>query len=353
MQTTLDGKSDVGHVHAISDVTNLQTTLNGKASTAQVTTTTDGLMIASDKVKLNGIATSANNYVHPTSDGSLHVPATSTTNNGKVLKAGATAGNFAWSTIAYSELTGVPATFAPSAHTHAIADVSGLQSALDGKASSTHTHAIGDVTNLQTTLDGKAASSHTHAIADVTNLQTTLDGKAASSHTHAIADVTNLQSTLNGKASTSVATTAVNGLMSAADKSKLDGIPAGGSSYTHPTGDGNLHVPATGTTSAGMFLEAGSTAGALSWNFITWADVTSKPTTFAPSAHTHAISDVTNLQTTLDGKASTAVVTTTTNGLMIAADKVKLNGIAASANNYVHPTGDGNSHVPATGTTIT
>ncbi|MNW28297.1 Phage tail repeat like protein [compost metagenome] len=40
-----------------------------------------------------------------------------------------------------------------------------------------HTHAIADVTNLQTTLDGKAASSHTHTIANVTNLQTTLDGK--------------------------------------------------------------------------------------------------------------------------------------------------------------------------------
>lgn len=31
-----------------------------------VTTTTNGLMIASDKVKLDGIATGANNYVHPT-----------------------------------------------------------------------------------------------------------------------------------------------------------------------------------------------------------------------------------------------------------------------------------------------
>lgn len=31
-----------------------------------VTTTTDGLMIASDKVKLDGIATGANKYVHPT-----------------------------------------------------------------------------------------------------------------------------------------------------------------------------------------------------------------------------------------------------------------------------------------------
>jgi hypothetical protein len=67
---------------------------------------------------------------------------------------------------------------AASVHAHAIADVTGLQTALDGKAASSHVHAISDVTGLQTALDGKAASSHTHAIADVTGLQTALDGKA-------------------------------------------------------------------------------------------------------------------------------------------------------------------------------
>ena len=38
-------------------------------------------------------------YTHPTADGYLHVPATSTTNNGKVLMAGATAGSVSWQTI--------------------------------------------------------------------------------------------------------------------------------------------------------------------------------------------------------------------------------------------------------------
>jgi hypothetical protein len=35
-------------------------------------------------------------YTHPTADGSKHVPATSTTNNGKVLTAGSTAGSLSW-----------------------------------------------------------------------------------------------------------------------------------------------------------------------------------------------------------------------------------------------------------------
>lgn len=37
-----------------------------------------------------------------------------------------------------------------------------------------------------------------------------------------------------------------------------------------------------------------------------WGDITGKPATFTPTAHSHVIADVTNLQTTLDGKASTA-----------------------------------------------
>jgi hypothetical protein len=43
-------------------------------------------------------ATDANNYVHPTGDGNLHVPANSTTNAGKVLTASATAGVYTWQT---------------------------------------------------------------------------------------------------------------------------------------------------------------------------------------------------------------------------------------------------------------
>jgi hypothetical protein len=38
--------------------------------------------------------------------------------------------------IAYSSLTGIPSTFAPSAHSHAVSDVTGLQTALDGKQAS-------------------------------------------------------------------------------------------------------------------------------------------------------------------------------------------------------------------------
>jgi hypothetical protein len=116
----------------------------------------------------------------------------------------------------------------PLAHTHAILDVSGLQTALDGKASSVHSHVIGDVTGLQTALDGKSDTTHTHTgvyepananiqshISATNNphgttatqvgayttaqVDTLLSGKADTTHSHDISDVTGLQSALDGK----------------------------------------------------------------------------------------------------------------------------------------------------------
>lgn len=66
---------------------------------------------------------------------------------------------------AYGDLTGIPASFAPSAHGHVIADVTGLQTALDGKqaagsyAAASHTHTSTDITDFNTAVDGRIALS--------------------------------------------------------------------------------------------------------------------------------------------------------------------------------------------------
>lgn len=58
----------------------------------------------------------------------------------------------------------------PAAHAHVQADVTGLVTALAGKASTTHAHGIDDVTGLQTALDGKMTSEATlTALAGLTN----------------------------------------------------------------------------------------------------------------------------------------------------------------------------------------
>lgn len=47
---------------------------------------------------------------------------------------------------------------------------------------------------------------------------------------------------------------------------------------------------------------------------VTWDSLTGKPSTFTPSAHFHAISEVTDLQTTLDGKQASGSYATLVNG---------------------------------------
>lgn len=99
--------------------------------------------------------------------------------------------------------------YAPTSHEHSISEVTGLNSALSGKAdsnhthdyaASTHNHTIAQVTGLQTALNGKAASSHTHDYAPTNHTHT---GFAESEHTHTIANVSGLNDALNGKAPTS------------------------------------------------------------------------------------------------------------------------------------------------------
>ena len=51
-----------------------------------------------------------------------------------------------------------------------------------------------------------------------------------------------------------------------------------GAAYKHPTGDGNHHVPATGTSNNGKVLMAGSTAGSESWQKLTKSDISDFPT---------------------------------------------------------------------------
>lgn len=97
--------------------------------------------------------------------------------------------------------------FSTASHIHTIANVSGLQTAIDGKAGISHTHTISSISDLQVVLDGKASVAHTHTIGNITGLSEALSLKADVTHTHTIANITGLQTALDGKAST----TSING----------------------------------------------------------------------------------------------------------------------------------------------
>jgi hypothetical protein len=89
-------KADVGlgSVDNTSDLakpisTAQQSAIDGKVSNARVLTDVPLSALFTDTI-----------YTHPSTDGNLHVPATGTTNGGKVLTAGGTAGSLLWTDVA-------------------------------------------------------------------------------------------------------------------------------------------------------------------------------------------------------------------------------------------------------------
>ena len=166
---TLDGNNSsafaaASHTHSISEVTGLQTTLDGKvdenapitgATKTKVTYDSKGLVTAGADAAIadiTGLQTALDGKVD---ENAAITPATKTkvTYDSKgLVTAGADA---------------------------AIADITGLQTALDGKVASNA--AITGATKTKVTYDSKGlvTAGADAAIADITGLQTALDGKVA------------------------------------------------------------------------------------------------------------------------------------------------------------------------------
>ena len=106
------------HTHSISDITTLQTTLNGKANTSHTHTTSE--------ITDFPVIPDVSNYIQKSSTSGL------VKNDGSI------------DTTSY--LSSLPS------HTHTKSEITNF----------THTHSISDITTLQTTLNGKANTSHTH-----------------------------------------------------------------------------------------------------------------------------------------------------------------------------------------------
>lgn len=95
-------------------------------------------------------------------------------------------------------ISGKPATFPATAHTHddRYFTETEVTIALSGKANTAHNHANADLTELADALAEKADADHTHPNADLTELAAALATKAPVGHTHAQADVTGLPAAL-------------------------------------------------------------------------------------------------------------------------------------------------------------
>lgn len=146
-------------------------------------------------------------------------------------------------------------------------------------------------------LEGLTIHKVPYNIANTSDFKTNVMGKAADNELFIITDtptfslkIGNVTYDGTSNVSATTATQSVSGLMSAADKKKLDGIATGATKITVDT--------------------------ALS------------------STSTNPVQNKV-INSALSGKAGTSVATTSANGLMSAADKTKLNGIATGANKTI------------------
>jgi len=289
------------------------TSVNGQTGAvviSEVTTSVDGLMVAADKVKLNSIAASA---TANDSDANLKNRA-----NHTGTQTASTISDFASSVIA-AILSGLSTAsnsvvLATDSIVSAIGKLQAQITSHMGSGGTSHESAVANSTSGFMTgadkakLDGVATSAtandtdsnlknranHTGSqvaatISDFASsvIASALSGlSVASALAISAADsiviaLGKLQAQITAHAGSGGATHATvvpsgaNGFMSGADKAKLDGL----ANFSHPTGDGNLHVPATGTGNNTKVLKAGATAGSAAWGTVDFSELGSKPTT--------------------------------------------------------------------------
>lgn len=313
-----DTKADVSHNHPISDITGLQTALDGKLSsvpseyitetelatelgdyvldtdtrlsdarTPLIHTHTASQVTDFDTEVSNNTDVAANTAARHTHSNQAILDATNAvytnTKDTKLslIQAGATMNSSDAVLLARANHTG----------TQAISTVSNLQVELDNKqplstvlTNTTASFTIADETKLDgiapnatanssdASLRDRSTHTGTQNISTVNGLQTALDGKSNTGHTHIISEVTGLQGALDSKQPLTTVLTNTTASFLTADRVKLDAI--------------------TGTNTGDQDLSGYATTSSLTTGLAGKAN----------SSHTHVISDTTGLQTVLDGK---------------------------------------------------
>lgn len=228
--TETNGEISVGTI-AISNVTNLQSSLDGKVDDSQVLTNVPAGAVFTDTVYSvgDGGLTEVNftsefaTKLTDIQDGATatHAPAIRDNNGTPALVTGITAqevrsligaGTSSFNG-AYSSLTGIPATFAPSAHNHDVSEVDGLQDALDAKFNAADIAGYATETYVDTAVSGlvdaapgalNTLNELAAAIGDDANFSTTITnqiGAKLDSSAYTAADVLAKIKTVDGAGS--------------------------------------------------------------------------------------------------------------------------------------------------------
>jgi hypothetical protein len=277
-------KADSSHTHTIANVTNLQTTLDSKATQTDLNShanNADVHFTATERTKLSGIAAGAQvNTVTGVKGGS---ESTYRTGNINITKANIGLGNVDNTADANKSVKHATSADSATSATKATQDGNGkvISSTYETKADSSSklteakTYAdnaanavkndllnnagaaydtlkeLGDLIDdnkdaidaLETVASGKANAVHTHAISDVTGLQSALDGKAANSHgTHVSYSTT--APVMDGTASVGTASTVAR----SDHKHPTDTSRASKTEFDSHNADTTKHITATERT---------------------------------------------------------------------------------------------------------
>lgn len=281
----------------------------GNHGHANATQTAAGFMSLDDKKKLDNIADNANNYVHPTSSGNKHIP--SGGSSGQILR---------WSA------NGTAVWGAENDHTYSVATSSNLGLVKSGADISVDSSGNVSVVN----------DSHTHSNSTITSV----DAGKITSGTLAAARIPGLDASKITTGTISIdrlPAAALERLVQVTDEKAMfalttASVQLGDTVKRLDTGLMYIVVDTGKLNSYDGYVEytAGSAAN------VPWSGVTDKPTTFTPSAHTHTISQISDIANasvksattaTTASKLGTATVGSATKGIY-------LNGGVATACSY-------------------
>ena len=248
--------------------TSANTVASGNHTHSTATTSANGFMSSSDKSKLDGIATNANNYVHPTTSGNKHIP--SGGSSGQILR---------WSA------DGTAAWGAENDHIYGIAT-----SSTAGLVKSGTDITVDSAGNVSVNND-----SHTHGNSTITSV----DASKVSSGVLSAERIPGIDASKITSGTISIdrlPAGALERIVTVKDQNAMyalttSTVQLGDTVKRLDTGMMYIVVNTANLSNANGYMEY--TAGSAS--SVPWSGVTGKPSTFTPSAHTHTIAQITDI----------------------------------------------------------
>ena len=326
LQTALNGKASTTHTHAASDITSgtmatarlgsgsatSSTFLRGDGTWASTSTgaatwgsISGNLADQSDiTTALAGKADSS--HTHSGADIVSGTVAVARLGSGTPSASNFLRGDGSWQAVstgtAWGGITGT------------LSSQTDLQSALDSKANDSDvvhdsgTETIGGTKTFTSTIsgsiNGNAATATNVAWSGITSKPTTLAGygitdAASSSHTHPASDITSgtmATARLGSGTANSTVVLKGNSTWGAVAYSDLSGVPSSFTPAAHVHDGADITTGSIGLARLGALTPTSSTFlnGDGIWRAVEWDDVVLKPTTFTPASHTHTTADITS-----------------------------------------------------------